>query len=106
MTEMMKMNDDKQEILTKLDNPDDIEKDLCIARTVTMPFLMLKLCRKYGISVSEATQEGALMLLRMNESFMESTENLEVAYQNTPSKYKDKVRVFASTIDKISGSGK
>jgi hypothetical protein len=80
------------------------EKDICIARTVTMPVLMFKLCKKYGISVSEATQEGALMLLRMNESYMESEESLETEYKLANSKYKDKVLVFTSAIAKMSGS--
>jgi hypothetical protein len=77
------------------------EKDICIARTVTMPVLMFKLCKKYGVSVSDATKEGAIMLLMLNESFMDSEESLETVYKNMPSKYKDKVEAFARMINKI-----
>jgi hypothetical protein len=81
-----------------------MEKDISIARTVTMPILLFRLCKKYRVSVSDATREGALMLLRMNERFMDCEENLEDSYKNANSKYKDKVRVFTSTIEKITGS--
>jgi hypothetical protein len=82
---------------------EQIEKDVSLQRTITMPLLLFRLCKKYGISISEATQEGALMLLRMNDSFMDCDGSLEEAYKTAPSKYKDKVYTFTSTLRKLSG---
>lgn len=81
-----------------------IEKDVSLQRSVTMPLLLFKLCKKYNISVSEATQEGALMLLRMNDAFMDSEGSLEETYRNAPSKHKDKVQMFTALLNKIGGS--
>jgi len=98
MTEMMTMSDEKIE-----ETIQPFEKDICIARTVTMPILMFRLCKKYGVSVSDATKEGALMLLRQNDSFMDSDDALETSYRLTPSKYSDKITALTKVLRKLSG---
>jgi len=78
-----------------------VQDDVSLQRTVTMPYMLWKICRKYNISVSQATREGALMLLHMSDGFNSSDDNVENAYKDASSKYKEKVRVFANTINKI-----
>ena len=84
---------------------EEVEKDICLPRTVTLPLLLFRLCKRYNISVSEATQEGALMLLRQNDAFMDSDGELEKVYRSKTGKYKDKVETFANTLNKITTGG-
>jgi hypothetical protein len=80
------------------------ENDYSIQRSATMPHLLFKICRKYNISISEALQEGALLLLNMNDKFSESDDVLENLYRK--GKYVDKRNALVSTIAKISGGSK
>lgn len=83
-----------------------VERDVSFPRTVTMPLLLYRLCKKYGISISEATQEGALMMLRMNDAFMDNDGSIELAYKAANSKYKDKAQRFVDVINKMSVGSK
>ncbi len=85
----------------KMDPAESVEKDLSLQRTITMPLLLYKLCKKYGVSVSDATREGAIMLLRQNDRFMDCDENIEEIYKAANSKYKDKIITFVNTITKL-----
>lgn len=89
------------EEITELTVNQELENDMSIQRSVTMPILLFRLCKKYGISRSEALEQGALMLLRQNDAFMDSDANLERAYREKPSKYADKVASFTAIIRKL-----
>ena len=97
------MSEELPETTTTANMMMTVEKDVSFPRTITMPLLLYRLCKKYDISVSEATQEGALMLLRMNDSFMDSNENLEKIYRQQPGRYKEKTDRFISVIQKLNG---
>jgi hypothetical protein len=77
------------------------ERDVSFPRSVTMPLLLYRLCKKYNISVSDATKEGALLLLRLNDEFIESSESMELLYKAAPSKFKEKTQRFIDVINKL-----
>lgn len=79
------------------------KRDLSVARSVTLPAILDGLLIKYGISRSDAMREGALMLLRMNDGFMDSDDDLERAYRAARSKYRDKLELLTKAISKLSG---
>lgn len=85
--------------------PEELEKlDGSQTKTVSAPALLLKIAYKYGVSRSEALQEGMLMLLNQNDAFIMSDGTIE-GYYREKGKYKEKVTRLMKVISEL-GEGK
>jgi len=73
--------------------------------SVSMPYLMRKVAEKYRISLSDAIQEGVLMLLNNNEQFQGTEDPYEITLKK--GLFFDKRQAFTRILNKtITGDSK
>lgn len=75
------------------------EEDMSIVRSASMPLLLFKMCKKYGLSISECLQEGALMMLNRNDAFKDTDKDNFI--YGSKGVYMEQVKKLTGVINKL-----